>query len=47
MRKQLVEVKTRYKAKKVCYWASIIIKVCNGYICFESIADYNQWKNQK
>ena len=47
MRTQTVECKYRYQAVKECPWASRIVKVTGGYKCFESIEDYNTWKNQK
>lgn len=47
MKTKFVECKYRYQAKKECYWASVIKKVIGGYMCFESITDYEIWKNQK
>ena len=47
MREQLVICKYRYQAAKECPWASRITKVTDGYLCFESITDYEIWKNQK
>lgn len=47
MRQSFVECKWRYQAAKECPWASVIMKVCGGYICFESYTDYNIAKNQK
>lgn len=38
---------SRYIAAKVCPWASRISKVVGGFMCFESVADYETWKNQK
>ena len=31
---------TRKQAKNECPWASYIVKVCGGYLCFESYDDY-------
>jgi hypothetical protein len=47
MRKQSVGVKTRKEAKKLMPWACVIIKVQDGYMGFESIADAEIWKKQK
>ena len=47
MRKETILNKSRYMAKKECPWATIVVKVYGGYICFESITDYEIWKNQK
>jgi len=46
MRKQFVEG-SRYLAAKTCPWACVMATVNGGYMCFESIEDYNTWKNQK
>ena len=47
MRKQFVECKSRSTAKRKCPWASRIMKVVDGYICFESVEDYRIAKKQK
>ena len=47
MRVEFVETKSRYMAAKQCIWASKITKVVDGYMCFESITDFETWKNQK
>lgn len=47
MKTEFVECKYRYQAKKKCLWASRIVKVTGGYLCFESITDYETWKAQK
>lgn len=47
MRTTFVETDSREVAKKECPWAAKIVKVEGGYMCFESITDYNTWKNQK
>ena len=47
MRKKFVECKYRYQASKECPWATYISKVCGGFMCFESVADYYVWVNQK
>lgn len=47
MRKQFIEVATRYLAAKQCPWARVIAKVVDGYMTFESQDDYFIWKRQK
>ena len=47
MRKQFVEAKTRKQAADACPWASEIIKVDGGYMCFESVEDARIWRAQK
>lgn len=47
MRTKLVECKNRKTAKKKAYWAAVIAKCEGGYMCFESVADYEIWKKQK
>ncbi len=41
MRVYFAEVKTRYQAIKECpFTPSNIVKVCGGFMCFESTSDY-------
>jgi hypothetical protein len=47
MRQQFTEAKTRKSASKDCPWAARVVKVDGGYMCFESEADYQTWKQQK
>ena len=47
MRIATVLNKSRYMAKEECPQASKIVKVIGGYICFESITDYEIWESQK
>lgn len=50
MRKQfldIMEFKTRYAAKKSCPWAAKIWKVYMGWIAFENINDYQEFKAKK
>ena len=47
MRKEFLEGATRKQAKELAPWASKIVKVCGGYMAFESIDDYKTWINQK
>ena len=46
MRQQFTSAKTRKAAQLECPWAAKIIKVDGGYRAFESIKDYETWKNQ-
>lgn len=47
MRREFVECKYRYQAAKACPWASVIAKVVGGYMCFESVDEYETWRRQK
>jgi len=47
MRIETIETESRYKAKKAATWATVVTKVCGGFMAFESIEDYRVWKNQK
>lgn len=53
MRVETVYCQYRYTAKEACPWASKIAKVesgqpgINAWKCFESVQDYETWKNQK
>lgn len=47
MRQSFVFTERRSEAKNECPWAERIVKVCDGFMCFESEADYHTWKNQK
>jgi hypothetical protein len=44
VRYEFVDCKTRAEALNACPWAAKIVKVEYGYICFESVADYQTWK---
>ena len=47
MRTTFIQVETKKEAENECSWAEKIVKVCGGYMCFESADDYRKWKNQK
>ena len=47
MRSQFVECKSKTVACKKCPWASVVIRVTGGWLCFESYLDYMMLKNQK
>jgi hypothetical protein len=46
MRQVFVKCETEDDAAKVCPWAARIVKVEGGYMCFESVTDYETWQNQ-
>ena len=47
MRKEFVECKSRATAWRRCPWASVVTKVTGGFYAFESVEDFEIWKNQK
>lgn len=47
MRKEKIECKSRSTAQRRCPWAAVIAKVEGGYMAFESVTDYQTWKNQR
>lgn len=47
MRQELVEVETREEAEAACPWAARIVDVEGGWMCFESVADYETWRRQQ
>lgn len=47
MRTEFIECSTYRTAYNRAPWASRVMKVCGGFIAFESIADYQTAKNQK
>jgi len=47
MRIEVVCCKSRSTAARYCPWAVKIVKVYEGWIAFESIADWKKWKNQR
>lgn len=47
MRQQFIECKSRAAANRRAPWACKIVKVCGGYMAFESISDYEIWRTQK
>ena len=46
MKQQCVEAETKNEAREQCPWAAVVAEVEGGYHCFESLADYQTWKNQ-
>ena len=47
MRSRFVECKSKTVACDECPWASVVVRVTGGYMCFESYSDYRVWMNQK
>lgn len=47
MRTKFVECRYYYQAYRLCPWASKAMKVCGGYMMFESVDDYRIAKMQK
>lgn len=47
MKTKFVKAKYYYQARNLCPWASKVTKVCEGFMCFETYADYLIFKNQK
>lgn len=46
MRTQFVQG-DRTDAENECPWASVILGVIGGFMCFESVDDYKVWAGQK
>lgn len=47
MRREFIDImrcKTRYKAFKLCTWANKIAKCYMGWMAFESLEDYDDFK---
>jgi len=47
MRIELIRLKTHNGAKRRAPWAAIIVPVYSGFMAFESMDDFIQWKAQK
>lgn len=47
MRQKFVECKYYYQAFNLCPWASKVVRVCGGFMCFESVDDWRIFKLQK
>jgi hypothetical protein len=47
MRREFLANVTRSVAIRTCPWAAKIVKVDGGYMAFESLDDYQTWKNQR
>jgi hypothetical protein len=46
MRRLFLCYKSRETAKKRVPWAAIVTKVDGGFIAFESVVDWRDWKRQ-
>ena len=46
MRREFIEADSREEAKELCPWASTVIEVDGGWMCFESVADAETWEAQ-
>jgi len=46
MRNQFCQVDTKEEAKSECPWACEVVEVEGGWMCFESVKDYETWANQ-
>ena len=47
MRREWVICASYATCKRRCPWAAIIAKVVAGFIAFESVNDYYQWKRNR
>lgn len=47
MRQHIIECKTLRTAKRRAPWAAKLVKVYGGWMAFESVTDWEIWKNQK
>lgn len=47
MRTEFIACTSRSTAVRQCPWAAKVVKVEGGYRAFESLADYQVWRNQK
>ncbi len=47
MRTELIQAPTAAKARKLAPWAARVAKVDGGYLAFESVTDYETWRNQR
>ena len=47
MRIELIRLKTHNGAKRRAPWAAIIVPLYCGFMAFESVDDFLQWKTQK
>ena len=42
-----IEARTRKEAEEQAEGAAVIVKVEGGYMAFDTVTDYEVWKNQK
>jgi hypothetical protein len=46
MKTQSITAKSAASARKIAPWAAKVAKVEGGYMAFESLTDYAQWRKQ-
>jgi hypothetical protein len=47
MRVKVIVCKSRETAKKRAPWAAKLVKMIGGFVAFESMTDYDNWKRQR
>jgi len=47
MKTKFCQVSSKTEAFIECPWAAEAVEVDGGFMCFESIDDYNTWANQQ
>ena len=47
MRREWVHCRGRSTCRRRCPWAAIIAKVEEGFVAFESVNDYWQWRSNR
>jgi hypothetical protein len=47
MRIEHIDADSHYQAKKLAPWAAKIAKVEGGFLAFESVRDYDDWRRAK
>jgi hypothetical protein len=45
-RKEFIETRTKEKAQEEAPWACKLVRTYGGYLAFESMDDFKEWKNQ-
>lgn len=38
---------SRDEVSKECPWAVVVVKCCGGYMVFDNVIDYIEWRKQK
>jgi len=46
MRRQFVECASWATARRRCPWAAVVARASGGFLCFESVTDWQTWKRQ-
>jgi hypothetical protein len=47
MRKEIVHCHSEDEARRTCSWACRVVRVWNGFLCFESEDEFWIWNDQK